>query len=854
MKKFLALVLALVMTFSLVTISAGAEDFTDADSITYEEAVDVMTAIGVVGGYADGSFNPTAGLTRGAAAKIICNMLLGPTTADALVANEAPFSDVAVDNVFAGYIAYCANEGIISGYADGTFKPAAPLTGYAFMKMLLGALGYDAVNENYVGTNWSIQVAKRALNIGLDAGLEGDFVGAKALTREEACLYALNTLKATMVEYENDSKITIGDIVVSNSSKADEVDAIAGRDFSDATNAQDGTLEFCEKYFKDLALTAADRDAFGRPAHSWDYKTDDVGTYVDEAVAVFTAKTTADDVAAALKGYKLVNSTSSIKVENVTDATFTAVVGGANVDHTGKTSVTQLVLTTSAKTIAEQIAALTANGKVVEFFANSDKEITDVVTVAYKTVEAGKVTTDKKTGNVTYSIDSNNYVDYADEDITDTIALVADLEKGDVVTYCLIGSKAYVYPTESFEGTQTATKTKDSVTTLTIDGSAYTVGAYAKSGTTFVNSEDAANYYVDQYGFVVHTDAIANASTDYALVVDAYAKVSTSIKGSTPYAEVRAVLADGTVGTYEVALYKEEGTWYIDGLDVAITLSGDPVVATVSATPLATYLDDAVYGYTIEEGVITLEALDAIEADGTPCDENSVYTADLSNVSYDDTSYVVNTDKTVLVKSSTIYVAYNSTKETATVYTGVKNLPTTADETAIAVVTSGVDTKVDIATANVVFMVAALAADTVEEYVYIDNTVYTLAMNEDGVNERVYTATYANGETVELTGPNSGTKVIDAAGLYTFDKDNTVNKDNKITLTGEYVDATGADMVVTGDMVLVGSTYYNMTDDTQVVFIDTDLSEVDGSKGIVVLAKDGSDVTNDIAAIFVTAD
>ena len=29
MKKFLALVLALVMTMSLVTISAGAEDFTD---------------------------------------------------------------------------------------------------------------------------------------------------------------------------------------------------------------------------------------------------------------------------------------------------------------------------------------------------------------------------------------------------------------------------------------------------------------------------------------------------------------------------------------------------------------------------------------------------------------------------------------------------------------------------------------------------------------------------------------------------------------------------------------------------------------------------------------------------------
>ena len=45
MKKFLALVLALVMTMSLVTISAGAEDFIDDSKITYEEAVDVMSAL-----------------------------------------------------------------------------------------------------------------------------------------------------------------------------------------------------------------------------------------------------------------------------------------------------------------------------------------------------------------------------------------------------------------------------------------------------------------------------------------------------------------------------------------------------------------------------------------------------------------------------------------------------------------------------------------------------------------------------------------------------------------------------------------------------------------------------------------
>ena len=209
MKKFLSLVLALVMTMSLVTVSAGAKDFTDSSKINYSEAVDVLSEAKVIDGYADGAFNPSNTLTRGAAAKIICNLILGPTTASALVADAAPYKDVPTNSTFAGYIAYCQKTGIISGYADGTFKPANSLTGYAFMKMLLGALGYDSAIEGYTGANWSIAVAKQAINAGLNNSLKGSFNGVKAVTREEACLYAFNTLKATMVEYDN--RIVVGE-------------------------------------------------------------------------------------------------------------------------------------------------------------------------------------------------------------------------------------------------------------------------------------------------------------------------------------------------------------------------------------------------------------------------------------------------------------------------------------------------------------------------------------------------------------------------------------------------------------------------------------------------------------------
>ena len=75
MKKLLALVLALVMSMSLVTISNAA--FKDADKIDYKEAVDVMNAVGVFIGDEKGNFNAKENLTREQAAKIITDYMEG---------------------------------------------------------------------------------------------------------------------------------------------------------------------------------------------------------------------------------------------------------------------------------------------------------------------------------------------------------------------------------------------------------------------------------------------------------------------------------------------------------------------------------------------------------------------------------------------------------------------------------------------------------------------------------------------------------------------------------------------------------------------------------------------------------
>ena len=462
MKKFLSLVLALVMTMSLVTISAGAKDFTDDSTINYAEAVDVMSAIGVVGGYADGSFNPQGGLTRGAAAKIICNMILGPTTAGALKADAAPYKDVAVDNTFAGYIAFCAKEGIISGYADGSFRPAAPLTGYAFMKMLLGALGYDAAIEGYTGANWSINVAKRALNIGLDKGLDGEFVGSKSLNREEACLYAFNTLKADMVKYDTKgTQITINGVVIA----------------SGASDAESAGKTFAQTYFSKLKSSTA-TDDFGRPATKWTWKNKEVGTYAKDADATYTAQVKTGDIYSDLSLSKSVKA--DVTVDGKDDGTATiAKKGDTKLGANGVLTEVYLVKEDDEIVGADIIQINTYVGKVEDIDENKDDERYIVV-------------------------DGKNYV-------------TEEFEEDDIVLYTEAdGEIQSVALAEKLEGTLT----KISGSKYTIDGETYSLSAEAENGGVKVKND--VEFYLDAYGYIIKIDLAKDEITvdDLAYVLD----------------------------------------------------------------------------------------------------------------------------------------------------------------------------------------------------------------------------------------------------------------------------------------------------------------------------------------------
>ena len=298
MKKLLALVLALVMSMSLVTISNAA--FKDGDKVNadYKEAADVMNAIGVFVGDENGNFNATANLTREQAAKIIAYLELGEKAADALV-GSAIFTDVAANRWSAGYVGYCAQAGVVNGVGNGAFNPTGELTALQFGKMLLVELGYDAKAAKMVGADWAIATSKLMAKAELMDGIEGSV--NQVLTREKAAQMALNALKAPTVEYEtkgsnlsiNGAELTFG--ASEPKYVTSEVASAGNISRKELTNQNGYTVELGEKLYPKLVLNN-EGDEFERDANKWSFEGKEIGTYEQKATVHYTEKKDSGDI------------------------------------------------------------------------------------------------------------------------------------------------------------------------------------------------------------------------------------------------------------------------------------------------------------------------------------------------------------------------------------------------------------------------------------------------------------------------------------------------------------------------------------------------------------------------------
>ena len=530
LKRTLSLVLAAVMLVGMMVVgaSAASSDFVDGNEITYAEAAEVMTALGVFEGTDKGAFDPTGILTREQAAAIICRMLLGDD-AENLTTNSTVFSDVAADRWSAGYIGYCAQQNILAGTGNGTFNPEGELTGLAFAKMLLVALGYDPAIEQYVGNDWAVNVAADAVDAGIAVS---GVIMADAMTREQAAQMAYQTLEADMVRYASrgttiqqpdGSTIIVGNTAAEPVSKTDS-------DYAGDSN--DDTQQFCERYFADLKKVNGEDD-FARPASQWKLKNDIIGTYPAEADGTFTTAVDKGDL------YDVLGRTvyNDITASKPTD--FSVYVDG---DPVSSPDVADYFVNNETDD-----AKGTAKGVLTQVFVDDDNNvILSQIHTYVAQVDGGY---DEE--NEELELDTFPAVNTTLS--ADDFENLSAFEDGDYVLITAVGDEVKtIQAAEVVSGTVTSYTSNKNVT---LDGTKY---EYSQGYSSTYNLKDDYDLVLDTYGYVIYADGV-EASDDYVFITD-IAKIG----GVNKSYEAKAYFVDGTTAVIEVSNSDDLTGWTSD--------------------------------------------------------------------------------------------------------------------------------------------------------------------------------------------------------------------------------------------------------------------------------------------------
>ena len=795
MKKLLALVLALVMSMSLVTISNAA--YSDAADIDYKEAVDVLAAVGVLEG-SDGKFDPKAELTREQAAKIIAYLDLGKSTAEALPAVKV-FNDVEASRWSAKFVAYCADAGYINGVGNGNFDPTGKLTGYAFGKLLLCALGYDATLEEMTGASWTIKVAKLMESNDLTKGTSK--LGSAVLTREEAAQYALNALEADMVDYENKgTNITInGAVIATGASKAEAVtskDPKYGKINDEATKANNNTytVQLGEKlYDGKLTKNPDGTDDLGHPSSVWKYKTDKIGTYAD----------TADYTVIATKAY---------------DSAVAAYKDLVDDDYKGN-GVAKKYLN-GGDNWKGQVEA----GDVLEFYLNDNDVVTRAVNTRYSIAKVTKVDTkvskadkdDDVTAYITLKTVDDKAITGASK-IKSTDFVGFNYSKDDVILYVLDGSKVLAsQAAKSVEGKVTATKGSKA----SIDGTYYDtvkLPALKSEGTFYLNAAD----------MIMEFSASVEKSGNYAYIYKVDVKKGLNSEG-----------IDG----YTTTVY------YVDQAGVKASAVVDATIDSSHPSNLVAYYDSA-KTKEVKEGVVSFKINSDKELE-LATEKDTIKNAAKLAAAVDKDNAVIAKGINATGKTTFIFVEETATKVNVKVVDGYKNvkIATGVDVTAITD---------DDNYALYAFVAAKNGNVASTGYVAVLLDPKPVETEDDDNNTYYEYSVSINGEDTTVTTKDSKIKdVLSKQGkgfvfFYNLEDGYVVDLNDE-TETGIVINRVQDVSAVTDDYVVIAGKQYNIGDET--VYTITKDYKKDGKTIDTVTVTAGGSYSKDNKVTFTTDD
>ena len=139
-------------------------------------------------GYSNGTFRPDANMTRAQAAQMFYNLLL-----DKDVPSTASYSDVAADAWCTEAVRVMSALGIVTGYADGTFRPNEPITRAQFAVIAMRFTDVTApVGQSFSdvpSTAWYYDEVMGAAGFGWLSGYsDGTFRPNHPITRAEVAV------------------------------------------------------------------------------------------------------------------------------------------------------------------------------------------------------------------------------------------------------------------------------------------------------------------------------------------------------------------------------------------------------------------------------------------------------------------------------------------------------------------------------------------------------------------------------------------------------------------------------------------------------------------------------------------
>ena len=186
------------LTVSDSRITMNGKDYAPVTFVNRKAAeLNRTDHLAFLSGYANGTFKPDRNMTRAEVTTMFARLLTEKMAADQTYSNT--FSDVAKSHWAANYIGYMQQFGIITGYADGSFRPDASVTraefaaiASRFEKLTEGNKSFSDVPSSH----WAAKYINFAATRGWVNGYaDGTFKPNNSITRAEVAAVTCRLLE-----------------------------------------------------------------------------------------------------------------------------------------------------------------------------------------------------------------------------------------------------------------------------------------------------------------------------------------------------------------------------------------------------------------------------------------------------------------------------------------------------------------------------------------------------------------------------------------------------------------------------------------------------------------------------------